>query len=107
MKCMAPPTREIVVGCDTLPLTWLHHDADASRGYQIAMEVVLDCVTFRSVRTATSLMKRHLKAMCMDIALIIAKPDNQVEDEPQACVGMWRFDHIGKRISDLDNFWAT
>jgi hypothetical protein len=40
------------------------------------------------------IVKKHLSSLAIDVAVTISKPDGQVEDEPQACLGLWRFDHI-------------
>ena len=96
IKTLTPPAKEMVCGCESLPLTWTKHDANPGRGHCLALELVLDCVTFRSVRTAAGLLKRNLTSICMDVAIVVSTPDGQSDEEPQACLGMWRFDRIGR-----------
>lgn len=40
------------------------------------------------------IVKNNLKLLKIDVAVVISKPYGQKEDEPIACLGLWRFDHI-------------
>lgn len=40
------------------------------------------------------ILKRHFESVAIDVAVVIQKPDGQDEDEPEACLAMWRFNHI-------------
>jgi hypothetical protein len=96
VKLVAPPTQEIVCSCEYLPLAWAKFDADSVKGHQVAIELAFDCVTYRAIRTMTSLLKRNLKSLSMDVALVISTPDGQTKEEPQVCLGMLRLDRIGR-----------
>jgi hypothetical protein len=58
------------------------------------VEVTLDMVGNRAIRGMASLVKRYLVSISVDLAAIISKPDGQEEDEPEACLGLWRLHHI-------------
>jgi hypothetical protein len=58
------------------------------------VEVTLDMVGNRAIRGMASLVKRYLNSISVDLAAIISKPDDQEEDEPEACLGLWRLHHI-------------
>lgn len=37
---------------------------------------------------------KHLRSIKVDAAITVGKPEGQEEDEPEACLGMLRLDHI-------------
>lgn len=96
MSLLAPPKKERLVHCETLPITWRQHGACIKDGRKLYphLEATLDCMTNRAVRSLTCMVKRYLHALSVDVAVVIAKPEEQEESEPSACLGLWRFDHI-------------
>jgi hypothetical protein len=40
------------------------------------------------------MLKRYIRLIALDLAVVIHTPDGQTEQEPEACLGLWRFDHI-------------
>jgi hypothetical protein len=56
----------------------------------------MDCVSSRSMRTATGIATRSATRLSMDVATVIGKPAGQEDDEGelQACLGLWRMDRI-------------
>jgi 16S rRNA G527 N7-methylase RsmG len=99
IRMVAPPKREKVVNCDWMPILWNQRDEeiDAATGQRLCaqLEATLDCMTSRAIRSMAGLVKRYLHILSVDVAVVIAKPDGaEVEDEPSACLGLWRFNHI-------------
>ena len=98
VKVLAPPKREIVVSCCILAVSWRKYEAeiDPKSGRQLApiLEIELDCMSNRAMRAMAGIVKRNLERLSIDVAVVVQKPDGQVEDEPQACLAMWRFNHI-------------
>lgn len=98
VRVLAPPKREICVSCALLPVSWRSYEAgvDAETGKKLApaLEVVLDCTSNRAMRSMAGILKRNLQSLAIDVAVVIQKPDDQDEEEPQACLAMWRFNHI-------------
>ena len=97
VRLMAPPRKEITVSCDILPLIWRTYEASvdpSGRKLHPALEVELDCVSSRAIRGMASILKRNLSSICIDIACVISPPDGEEADEPQACLGLFRFNHI-------------
>jgi hypothetical protein len=93
---VAPPKKEKVVNCDYLPISWKLHEEQNIEGGKLHshLEATLDCMTSRAIRSMASLVKRYLHVLAIDIAVVVAAPDNQSEPEPSACLGLWRFNHI-------------
>jgi hypothetical protein len=58
------------------------------------VEVTLDMVGNRAIRGMAALVKRYLNSISVDLAVIISKPDGQENNEPEACLGLWRLHHI-------------
>jgi hypothetical protein len=58
------------------------------------LELELDVMANKAMRGMTSLVKRFLKGMSVDVAVTIDKPDLQKEEELSACVGMFRLEKI-------------
>lgn len=98
IRMVAPPKREKVVNCDWMPIIWNQRDEemDATTGNRLCaqLEATLDCMTSRAIRSMAGLVKRYLHILSIDVAVVIAKPDGVEEDEPSACLGLWRFNHI-------------
>mmetsp|Transcript_50425 Transcript_50425/g.75363 ORF Transcript_50425/g.75363 Transcript_50425/m.75363 type:complete len:92 (+) Transcript_50425:2-277(+) len=40
------------------------------------------------------MLRRYIKHISLDVAVVIEKPDKQKEPEPAACLALWRFDMI-------------
>jgi hypothetical protein len=51
-------------------------------------------VSNSTLRSVSGMLRKYIQAISLDIAVIIAKPTPNDPDEPSACVGLWRFDHI-------------
>jgi Protein ENHANCED DISEASE RESISTANCE 2, C-terminal len=98
VRVLAPPKREICVSCALLPVSWRSYEAevDAATGRKLAptLEITLDCTSNRAMRSMAGILKRNLQSLAIDVAIVIQKPDEKDEDEPQACLAMWRFNHI-------------
>lgn len=58
------------------------------------LEVELDCMSSKAMRGMASIIKKNLSGIVLDIAVVIEKPDGATEEEPTACLGMWRFDRV-------------
>lgn len=102
VRLLAPPKKELVISCANLPVTWRMHEASTdSRGKMLCpvVEMELDCVSSRAIRGMAGILKRNLSSLCIDVAFTISSPidqdlEEEKEDEPQACLGLFRFDHI-------------
>jgi hypothetical protein len=99
VKVLAPPKKETLLNCSLLPVTWQQYGPETtSKGRKLcsALEVTLDCVSARPMRAMAGIVKRNLKYLSVDIATVIGKPMGQEddEDELEACLGLWRMDHI-------------
>jgi hypothetical protein len=98
VRILAPPKREICVSCALLPVSWRSYEAevDAATGRKLAptLEITLDCTSNRAMRSMAGILKRNLQSLAIDVAIVIQKPDEHDEEEPQACLAMWRFNHI-------------
>jgi hypothetical protein len=57
-------------------------------------EVTLDFLGNSAIRGMASIVKRYLSSMSVDFGLVLSKPQGQTEDEPEAVLGLWRFDKI-------------
>lgn len=96
VRLLAPPKRETIVSCSILPIKWRKFEANYKDGRYLhpALEVELDCLSNRAMRVMAGILKRNLKSLSIDIAVVISKPADQEQEEPQACIGMWRFNFI-------------
>ena len=96
VRVLAPPKKEKVVDCAFLSVSWAKHAPTVVNGKRLhtAITCELDCLSTRVIRGMAGIVKKHLSSLAIDVAVTISKPDGQVEDEPQACLGLWRFDHI-------------
>jgi hypothetical protein len=99
IRMVAPPKREKVVNCDWMPILWNQRDeeTDTTSGKRLCaqLEATLDCMTSRAIRSMAGLVKRYLHILSIDVAVVIGKPDGEEgENEPGACLGLWRFNHI-------------
>lgn len=97
IRMLAPPKRERTVHCDLLPTKWRQSEGMTrpdGRYLHPCLELELDLMANKTMRGFSSLVKRHLCKLSVDVAVVIDKPDLQEEEEPSACVGMWRFDKV-------------
>jgi hypothetical protein len=98
VKVLAPPKKEMLLNCALLPVSWQQYNPETSEGRKLcaALEVTLDCMSNRAMRGMAGIVKRNLKHLSIDMACVIGKPAGQEEDEDEseACLGLWRMDHI-------------
>jgi len=97
IRMLQPPKRELTIHCDMLPTKWHQHDGikrPDGRYLHPCLELELDLMANKTMRGFASLVKRYLRKMSVDVAVIIDTPDLQKEQELSACVGMWRFDKV-------------
>lgn len=76
----------------------VYHEADVTEAHPAPiLEVTFDFMEQRTVRNMSSLVKRYLPTMSVDMALCIGAPDEDLdaaEKEPEAVLGMWRLDQL-------------
>lgn len=97
IKKLAPPPKKMRVHSDKLKCTW--HKVDecvGSKGQTHAaiFEVDCDLVTNKTIRRFSSIVKRNVKNMVSDTAFFVSKPPHEENEEPSACLGAWRMDHV-------------
>lgn len=95
-RVLAPPKKEKTIQCAFLSVSWSKHPPATVKGRKLcaAIKCELDCLSSRTIRGMAGIVKKHLHLLTVDVAVTISKPDGQAEEEPQACLGLWRFDHI-------------
>jgi hypothetical protein len=92
---MAPSGKEIAMQNDGIVETsYRLHDSTAGENLCPVFEVTLDFMGNSTIRGMASLVKRYLPGMSVDFCAILSKPAGQTEDEPEACLGLWRLNHI-------------
>uniref|UniRef100_A0A7S1YWI4 Protein ENHANCED DISEASE RESISTANCE 2 C-terminal domain-containing protein n=1 Tax=Trieres chinensis TaxID=1514140 RepID=A0A7S1YWI4_TRICV len=93
-----PPTREHTIWGTMLPISWSSgHEIPASEGQKKRygyLEATVDVSGNEIARKVSKLMLSCMDSMCLDFALAIGTPDGQDEKEPEALLGMLRFDRI-------------
>jgi hypothetical protein len=97
VKMLAPPKREKVVHNEYISVAWKTHNQETTKsGRKLCsvLEATLDCVSKRAIRSMAGIVKNHLVRLSLDVAAVITKPEGQLEEEPHACIGLWRFNHI-------------
>jgi hypothetical protein len=102
VRLMAPTGKEIAIQNDGLVETnYCHHHVtnnDDTNLLQPLLEVTLDLMGNATIRGMASLIKRYLGSMSVDFCIILSKPVGQTQiqedDEPEACLGLWRLDHV-------------
>ena len=72
------------------------------------LELTIDFASNATTRGMASLGKRYLPKTSVDIAFLIGKPEGQTESEPEACLGLYRMDHIDfSTCPDMPDRYAT
>ena len=97
VRIIAPPKKEVTVHGSILPTEWKKHPAETTRNgttLQPCLELEVDIVSNSTLRNVSGMLRRYIKHISLDLAIIIEKPTPKDEDEPSACIGLWRFDHI-------------
>ena len=97
IKKLAPPPHQMRVHSAKLKCTW--HKVDecvGSKGQTHAaiFEVDCDLVTNKTIRRFSSIVKSNVKNMVSDTAFFVSKPPHEENEEPSACLGAWRMDHV-------------
>jgi hypothetical protein len=98
VRMMAPKGSDLNVQRDGLVET-SYFQYERVGKYAPILEVTVDLLSNSAIRGMASLLKRYLNWMSIDIAAVISKPEGQTEDEPEACLGLFRMDHI-----DISNY---
>ena len=97
IKVIAPPKRELTVSCSALPSKWTFHNKQTLTNgtvLQPILEMEIDVISNSTIRGISAMLKRYIRLIALDLAVVIHTPDGQTEQEPEACLGLWRFDHI-------------
>lgn len=97
VKMLAPPKTERTIACALLPTTWKKYDSRVlpdGRILQPCLELELDIMTNRAMRSMASILKRYIDTIALDLALVVERPDGSTTEEPKAVLGLVRFDHI-------------
>ena len=97
VRIMAPPKKELLISSRALPSKWKKHRMETlSDGtiLQPILEMEIDVISNSAIRGISAMLKRHIKSVALDLAVVIQTPNGQKEKEPEACLGLWRFDHI-------------
>lgn len=107
IRFMAPSTKKTAtVVSPRLEARWIKHppklsaDGDAVEWHP-CLELEVDLMVTKTMRSVTSLLKRYLQSIVADCAIIIEKPYLQVEEEPTACLGMCRFDRVDLSVCPI------
>jgi hypothetical protein len=95
IRVLAPPRREMSVINPLLPNPkWNFHKKETAadgRMLQPCLELELDLISNRAMRGISAMVRRHVKIVSLDLAVIIS---GESEKEPGACLGLWRFDYF-------------
>jgi len=97
IRMMAPAKKEITISCRSVPVKWyFQNETTGSDGSMRAalVEADLDLVTAKSVRKVASMVRPQTARITIDCALVISKPKDSENDEPSACLGMWRMEKV-------------
>jgi Protein ENHANCED DISEASE RESISTANCE 2, C-terminal len=99
VKMFAPAKgAQVTMKSDRVQVSWKKYDKEtcskSGKQLSIAIEGVVDLVETRFVRSAASLIKGHLQRLLVDCALIVSTPEKQVEEEPMACLGIFRLNRV-------------
>lgn len=93
VRMMAPKGSELEVQCDGLvECSYYYYDRIGKQSP--ILEITVDLMGNAPIRGMASLAKRYLQSISIDIALVVTKPEEQEEDEPEAFLGLFRMDHI-------------
>ncbi len=72
------------------------------------LELEVDLISRSTLRNVSGVLRNYLKSFCLDLAIILTKPTPDDPEEPGACVGLWRLDHIDidrcPRLPDRDHY---
>ena len=94
VKLLAPKDAEITIFHQGFLETFYHSSHEPNTDDCPICEVTLDLMSTSGIRGMASIVKRYLSSMSVDLGLVLSKPDGQTEEEPEAVLGLWRFDHI-------------
>lgn len=67
---------------------------DTGKTLAAVLECDIDLFTNDKIRKLANMIRSYLKRIVIDVAFVIAKPRDQEEDEPSACLGCWRIDRV-------------
>lgn len=90
-------SKELTLQGRSLPTNWITHNAEVQPdGTKLmpCLELELDVMSKKSFSRVSGLARNYIKTVSVDLAVILSKPQDQEEDEPEACVGFWRLNKI-------------
>ena len=93
IKMLMPSKKEITVECESLPLSWRKYPREELPDGTVmkpCLEIEVDGMSSNIMQKVSSLGKRYLKYLALDLAVIVSKPKDQASDEPSACLGLFR-----------------
>ena len=107
IKLLRPKPIEVIVNNDVMhPATWFDvppaHDPITKKKEHAILELDMNFVSSRGIRRILSIARPHLQSITIDIAFIISKPVDSQDEEPNACLGLFRVDKV-----DFEKFAVT
>jgi hypothetical protein len=107
IKLLRPKPIEVIVNNDVMhPATWFDvppaRDPITKKTEHAILELDMNFVSSRGIRRILSIARPHLQSITIDIAFIISKPQDSQDEEPTACLGLFRVDKV-----DFEKFAVT
>jgi len=98
IKAMAPAQKEVTIAGRRVDASWHEYnesiDAETGKKRAALLEVDCDLISNPGVRKICNVVLGQVKNVRIDCAMIVEKPYLSEEEEPAACLGLWRMDKI-------------
>ena len=105
IRQMAPEKSNVTIAGRRVGASWheLSASTDPKTGKERAalLEVDCDLISNSSVRSICNIVLGQVKKVKIDCAMIVEKPYLSEVEEPAACLGLWRMDHIDMKKTAL------
>lgn len=105
IRQMAPAKSNVTIAGRRVGASWHEYsesmDPKTGKKRAALLEVDCDLISDSSVRNLCNIVVGQVKNVVIDCAMIVERPYLSEAEEPAACLGIWRMDHIDMRKTAL------
>eukprot|EP00978_Attheya_sp_CCMP212_P036653 scaffold167959_cov59-Attheya_sp.AAC.1 len=98
VRMVVPNKNEFRSNAGMAPVSWSqddeHIDNTTGETRHAVLELAVDCMSDKTIRTFVSFMRRYLVTMTLEASVMIDKPHNSTENEPGAFLSFFKWDKV-------------
>lgn len=97
VRLVAPTRKEFKTSASSAPVTWSQEDENVDANGKVMaaiLEIAVDCLSDKAIRTFTNFMKRYVETMTCEAALILDRPNESTCENTAAYLSFFKWDKV-------------